>query len=83
MLRTRIEGTLCFVERVGLMILLTPFGEPLPRWRLTKQFGLEELEDRTCPSMPSKAEHKYEWEKFKAEHGGKNPFEFYPCQHSF
>ena len=43
MLRTRINGTLVDVERIGIMILLTPVGEALPRWRITKQFGLEEI----------------------------------------
>lgn len=46
MLMTRHEGIKVTVERVGLMILLTPVDEALPRWRITKQFGVEEIPGR-------------------------------------
>ena len=42
MLMTRINGVKVKVTRVGIMILLEEI-EGNRRWRVTKQFGLEEL----------------------------------------
>ncbi len=39
---TRIEGVKVKVTRIGIMILLEEIGGNR-RWRVTKQFGLEEL----------------------------------------
>ena len=39
---TRIEGVKVKVERHGIMFLLTAL-DGSRRWRITKQFGLEEL----------------------------------------
>ena len=81
MLMTRIEGTLVVLERVGIMILLTPFGEPLPKWRVTRQFGLEELPVRNDPYYPTDKEHKVALEEYRKEHG--HYPEFRPCIHVF
>lgn len=42
MLYTRIDGIKVKVERHGIMILLTAIDNSR-RWRVTSQFGLEEL----------------------------------------
>lgn len=41
-LYTRIDGVKVRVERHGIMILLTAL-DGSRRWRVTKQFGLEEI----------------------------------------
>lgn len=79
MMFCRIEGTLCRVIKYGIMYLFFPVksveegcvATSRQGWRLTRQFGLEEIPDLEDPWNPTQREHEEALRQF----GGRVPFD--------